>query len=166
MALFPKPPIRRLTRGRFEINLTGDEREVIANYLEQLRELLLGRDDALRRLFPVAYLNDPDADREYQELMHGDLLESRFAAIETMEETLRAPTIDESQLTQWMQAINALRLVVGTRLDVGEELPEVDPDDPNLMFYVLYETLGELLYYIVAALTPGLPEPTQTDPPT
>ena len=58
----------------------------------------------------------------------------------------------------------ALRLVVGTRLDVGEELPAVDPDDPDFMFYVLYESLGELLYYIVAALTPGLPEPTRTDP--
>jgi hypothetical protein len=164
MALFPRLPIRRMTNGRFEINLSDNEREVIATYLEQLRELLLGRDDALRRLFPVAYLNDPDADRDYQELMHGDLLESRFAAIETMEETLRERTIDEAQLTQWMQAINALRLVVGTRLDVGEELPAIDPDDPNFMFYVLYETLGELLYHIVAALTPGLPEPTQTDP--
>ena len=53
---------------------------------------------------------------------------------------------------------------MGTRLDVGEELPAVDPDDPDFMFYVLYESLGELLYYIVAALTPGLPEPTRTDP--
>jgi hypothetical protein len=164
MALFPKLPIRRVAGNRFEINLSDNEREVIAAYLEQLRELLLGRDDALRRLFPVAYLNDPEADRDYQELMHGDLLESRFAAIETMEETLQAKTVDEDQLTQWMQAINALRLVVGTRLDVGEELPAVDPDDPDFMFYVLYESLGELLYYIVAALTPGLPEPTRTDP--
>lgn len=164
MALFPKPPVRRLAGGRFEINLGDTEREVIANYLEQLRELLLGRDDALRRLFPVAYLNDPEADRDYQELMHGDLLESRFAAIETMEETLRLKTVDEAQLTSWMQAINALRLVVGTRLDVGEELPEISPDDPDFMFYVLYESLGELLYHIVHALTPSLPEPTQIDP--
>lgn len=164
MGILPKAPIRRLPDGQFEVNLSRNEREVIGRYLEQLRELMMGRDESLRRLFPVAYLDDPERDAEYQEMMHGELVESRYAAIETMEQTLRADRVSEAELSKWMQAINALRLVVGTRLDVSEEVPELDPDDPELGFYVLYESLGELLYFIVAALTPGLPAPTGDGP--
>ena len=164
MGLLPKPPVRRLPDGRFEINLSSNEREVIGQYLEQLRELMMGHDESLRRLFPVAYLDNPALDAEYQEMMRGDLVESRYASIETMEQTLRARHVTEDQLTQWMQAINALRLVLGTRLDVSEEPHDVDPDDPDLMFYLLYETLGELLHFIVTALTPGLPAPTNEGP--
>jgi len=164
VGLLPRAPIRRLGEGRYEINLRAEEREVIGHYLEQLRELLMGRDDSLRRLFPVAYLNDPERDAEYQQMMHGDLLESRFAAIEAMEATLQAKTVSEAELTQWMQSINALRLVIGTRLDVSEVLVEVDPDDPDEMFYVLYDALGELVYFIVAALVPDLPPPSAKGP--
>ena len=33
-------------------------------------------------------------------------------------------------MTAWMGTLNSLRLVLGTRLDVDEELPTLDPDDP------------------------------------
>jgi Domain of unknown function (DUF2017) len=163
LSLLPKRPVRRRSDGRFDITLAEAEREVLSRYLEQLRDLLMGDDPLLRRLFPTAYPDDPDRDREYQKLMRGDLLEAHFAAIEAMDETLRADVIDEAQLTQWMQAINALRLVIGTRLDVSEDLPRVDPDDPEFGLYVLYENLGWLLGFIVVALSAGLPEPVADD---
>jgi len=164
MGFLTRLPIRRLSNGRYEINLQDSEREVIGHYLEQLRELLMGTDDSLRRLFPVAYLNDPQLDAEYQKMMHGELLESRFASIEVMEGTLQAKTVDEAELTKWMQAINSLRLVIGTRLDVSETPIDIEPDDPNEMFYVLYDALGELVALIVLALTPDLPPPSAQGP--
>jgi hypothetical protein len=157
-------PIRSLGDGRYEINLHESTLEVLAAFLEQFRELLMGTDDSLRRLFPVAYLNDPERDAEYQQMMHGELLESRFAAIETMEATLQADTVSESELTQWMQSINALRLVIGTRLDVSEEPVEIEPDDPDAMLYAMYELFGNLVDLIVRVLTPGLPPPSATGP--
>ncbi len=163
MGLF-RGPIRSLGAGRYQIDLHESTLELLAVYLEQLRELLMGNDDSLRRLFPVAYLNDPERDAEYQQLMHGELLESRFAAIETVEATLRADTVSEGELTQWLQSINALRLVIGTRLDVSEEPFDIDPDDPDVMLYALYELLGNLVDIIVRALAADLPPPSATGP--
>ncbi len=166
MPLIPKRPIRRTRDGRFEINVPREEREVLKGYLDQLRDLLLSDDPLLRRLFPTAYPDDAERDAEYQRLMKGDLIESRFVAIETMEATLDATSIDEAELNRWMQAINSLRLVVGTRLDVSEDWSEVDIDekDPDFGLWVLYEILTWLLYAIVNALSAALPPPTATGP--
>jgi len=160
LSLLPRRPFRRLRDGRFEINLSTDQRDFLRSFLDQLRDLLLADDPNLKRLFPVAYADDAEMDAAYQQLVHGQLIEARFAAIETVEATLDATQVDEAQLTGWMQSINSLRLVLGTVLDVSEEPPDLGPDDPRFEPYVLYEELGWLLGHIVAALTDALPEPS------
>lgn len=164
MALIPRRPFRRRRDGRFDINLDPDERELVRSLLDQLRDLLLADDPNLRRLFPVAHADDPEEEATYQELVHGQLIESRFAAIEVVEASLDADEIDEAGLTGWMQSINALRLVLGTLLDVGEEPMALAPDDPRAEPYLLYESLGQLLHYIVWSLSEALPEPTAEGP--
>ena len=69
-----------------------------------------------------------------------------------------ARTIDESvlspdQLTAWMQAVNTLRLILGTMLDVSDDDQELafDPGDPNARTVALYGYLGGLLDDIVTA---------------
>ena len=55
-----------------------------------------------------------------------------------------------------MQALNALRLVLGTRLDVSEDDEgPVRADDPNAAAYALYEFLGYLLERTVQSLASG-----------
>jgi hypothetical protein len=156
----PGPPVRRRRDGRYDVTLDDGTRRVLRHFLEQLRDLLLSDDPLLRRLFPPAYLDDPEKDDDYQQLMKGDLIESRFAAIEEMETTLGETILDEAALTRWMQAINSLRLVVGTRLDVSETPGEIHPDDPDFDMHLLYEQLGWMLSFIVDALTDGLPAPS------
>jgi hypothetical protein len=51
-----------------------------------------------------------------------------------------------------MGAVNDLRLVLGTRLDVSEEMDEMDPDDPDAPLFEVYGYLAWLLENIVAAL--------------
>jgi hypothetical protein len=164
LPLFPQPLVRRRRDGRYDLSVGDLERKLLRTYLEQLRDLLLSDDPLLRRLFPPAYLQDPERDEDYQQLMKGDLIESRFAAIETMEATLDERTVDEAALSRWMQAINSLRLVVGTRLDVSEEPQRLDADDPDLGLRQLYEILGWMLAHIVEALTRGLPPPSDDGP--
>jgi hypothetical protein len=164
VALFPKAPVRRRPDGRFEITISDLERRVLQGYLEQLRELLLSDDPLLKRLFPPAYVQDPEHDADYQRLMKGELIESRFAAIDVMESTLQERFVDETALAGWMQAINSLRLVVGTRLDVSETPEPIDRDDPDFGLRVLYEELAMLLAAIVDVLTETLPEPTDPGP--
>jgi hypothetical protein len=165
--LIPRRPVKRRRDGRFEINLPKEEREVLASQLEDLRDLLLGDAPLLTRLFPTAYPDDPERDREYQQLMRGQLLESHFAAIETMEATIDADVIDEAELTQWMHTINALRLVLGTALDISEDDADtdIDPDDPRFDLNVLYRVLTWLLGWIVDALSAALPPPSDDAPP-
>jgi hypothetical protein len=160
VSFFSKRKVERRRDGTFAVSISDDEREMLANFLLQLRDLLLSDDPLLKRLFPPAYIDDVEHENDYQELMKGDLLESRFAAIEVMEATLGQTELDEAALTQWLQAINSLRLVIGTSLDVSEEPEPPDPDDPNYGMRVLYEVLGWLLGDIVHALASGLPPPT------
>jgi hypothetical protein len=63
-------------------------------------------------------------------------------------------------MTAWMGTLNSLRLVLGTRLDVDEELPTLDADDPLAPAYAVYEYLGWLLSQVVDALSTDLPPPT------
>lgn len=163
MALLPRRPVRRLRDGTFEIAIDPEERAILRDFCGQLRELLLADDPLLRRLFPVAYADDAEADEEWQRFMKGQLIEARFAAIETMESSLDATNVTEDELTRWLQATNSLRLVLGTRLDVSEEddPADIDPDDPDVGLRHLYDYLGWLLSFMVDALTAALPPPSQ-----
>ena len=139
----------------FELLLPDDERDVLRHVLPQLRELLDGdlADPALRRLFPTAYADDPERDREYQQLVRDELADRRRAAIDTFVATIDATRLDEDQISAWMRAVNDLRLVIGTRLDVSEDEELVPhPDDPEAPLIALYGYLGLLLDSIVEAL--------------
>jgi hypothetical protein len=151
-----KARVRRTRGGDFEIRLPDEERELLASLLPQLRELLTEGDaGSLRRLFPPAYANDPERDAEYQSMVHDDLLERRLAAVDLVEQTLSATRVGEEQLLGWMGAINDIRLVLGTRLDVGEEVRQIDADDPEAPAFAVYDYLTWLLGQIIDALADG-----------
>ncbi len=70
--------------------------------------------------------------------------------------TLDGERATEDELWTWMQAINAIRLVVGTRLDVSEDddrMLRVDPDDPDARLWALYELTNLLQYELIEALS-------------
>jgi Domain of unknown function (DUF2017) len=144
--------------GTFALALPDNERQLLRELVGQLRDVLLAttEDPTLRRLFPTAYPNDAERDREYQVLVRDELLAKRLAALDIVEETVSATELDEEQVTAWMGALNDLRLVLGTRLDVDEQLPELDADDPLAPAYAVYEYLGFLLSEVVDALSDRL----------
>jgi hypothetical protein len=165
MALFRRRRISRTRRGTYDIQLPEPERTLLGTLVDQLRELLAESTDdpTVRRLFPTAYNEDPERDREYHQLVRDELLERRLDALATVDATLAEPELSEEQLGAWLGAINDLRLVLGTRLDVSEDLLDVDADDPDAPAYAVYEYLGFLLSEVVDALADGLPEPTQPE---
>ena len=146
--------IARRRDGSYDVRLPEHERAIVRDLVRQLRDLLLATTDdpSVRRLFPTAYPGDPERDNEYQALVRDELLDRRLRALDVVDETLDAEQLDDEQLTAWMGALNDLRLVLGTRLDVDETLPELDPDDPMAPAYALYEYLGWLLSHVVDAL--------------
>ncbi|HEY3141649.1 MAG TPA: DUF2017 family protein, partial [Acidimicrobiales bacterium] len=134
--------VRRRGVDRYRVKLSKNDRLLLLSLVEQLREQLLMSTDSpgLQRLFPPAYADDPERDAGYQVLTRDELLEGRLAALDVVESTLDEGTVelDRSQLTAWMTTINSLRLVLGTRLDIDEDLPDIDPDDPEAMAYAVY----------------------------
>jgi hypothetical protein len=150
----------RRTRKGIEVTVPNEERELLAGLSEQLRELLLeDADPSLKRLYPTAY-EDERFEADYQSLVRGSLVEGRLAALDTLDETLHDKTLTEEQLGCWMGAINDMRLVLGTRLDVSEEDHDVDPDAPDAAARLVYHYLGWLLEEIVGVMAEGLPEVT------
>ncbi|MGQ0830914.1 MAG: DUF2017 family protein [Microthrixaceae bacterium] len=165
MSLFRRRRVQRTRAGTFELNLPEQEREVLGALVKQLRELLVATTDdpSVRRLFPTAYHDDPERDREYQQLVRDELLARRLDALTTVESTLGVDSLDDDQLSAWLRALNDLRLVLGTRLDADETPVELDPDDPDAPLFAVYDYLGFLLSEVVDALSEGLPEPTEPD---
>lgn len=154
--------VRRKRDGRYRIDLDAWERDLLRTLPRQLRELLATDDPALQRLFPPAYLGDDEEtegrNEEYRRLMRGDLLARKQSSLDVVEATIDATELDEEQLVAWMGAINDVRLVLGTRLDVSEDMgtEPFDDDDPRAPAYGLYVYLAHLQEWIVRALSSGL----------
>jgi hypothetical protein len=86
--------------------------------------------------------------------MDEDLNAGRLAALAAFEQTVDNPRLDEEEALAWMRAINDLRLLLGTRLDVSEDPAErrVSPDDPRAPGFALYDYLSLLTQELVEAL--------------
>jgi Domain of unknown function (DUF2017) len=154
------PNITRRGDGRFSLRLGRPERALLAALPGQLRDVLEADDPSLARLFPPAYPDDDDSDAEYRQLMRGELLRGKLAALAVVEETADAESLDESELTAWLGALESLRLVLGTQLDVTESMlvDELDPDDPRSAALALYGYLSWLQEQAVEALSTSLPD--------
>ena len=154
----PARRIRRTRHGDFEVRLPPEERQLLVTMVGALRAALDGdvrAQPALRRLFPPAYAHpaDEEAENEYQALMYEELLASRLAALDVLEATASRDRLDEPELLAWLRALNELRLVLGTRLDVSEDdEPLPDPDDPAAALHDIYHYLGVLLEAVIDAL--------------
>jgi hypothetical protein len=140
-------PVKRTRSGRFQLHLSAVERDLLRSLPGQLKELLGTDDPSLRRLFPPAYTDDAVAESEYRALVHDDLVGSRTAALEVMAATVDAGDLDEAQLTGWLSALNDIRLVLGTQLDVQED--DAGRHGPE---YEVYRYLTYLEEMIVEAL--------------
>lgn len=151
--------IKRTRGGEFRLRIPQVERDVLRALPGQLRVLLTEGDAAsdpgLKRLFPSAYPDEPERAEEFEEMVRVDLLEQRLAAIDAMERTIDAERLSEDELVSWLGAINDLRLVLGTRLGVTEDMTEADvpPEDPRAQMLTLYGYLSYLEEEVVGALS-------------
>ncbi len=150
--------IRRTRKGDFELRLPPAERDVLRTLPSQLRAILRRDDPALERLFPPAYAEDPELETEYRGLVRDDLTTARESSLDVMEATIDASRLDEEQVLAWLGALNDLRLVLGTRLDVTEELYEagIRDDDPRAPAFAVYQYLGWLQEQVVEGLAQGI----------
>ena len=149
--------LERTPEGDVLVRLSPEERSLLLGLAGELRAQLEGesRDPSLRRLFPPAY-DDQDDERAYRELAGDELLSGRRQALELLAATARSDRLSADESDAWLRALNDLRLVLGTRLDVQEDMLIDRPKSPEHALYIYLSWLQEQL---VAALAPTESEP-------
>ena len=153
-------PIRRRRDGRYAIKLDPSVRAVLTTMSEQLSPMIGPDEPMTRRLFPPAYPDEATrvAEQEYRTLVDNALVNHHRQAFAVVAETAQADILSEAELNAWLSAVGSIRLVLGTRLDVSEDMTPPDPADPTAPEYALYELLGQLQYLMVEVLAAGLPD--------
>jgi Domain of unknown function (DUF2017) len=143
--------LERTPDGGVLVRLSPEERSLLLGLAAELRAQLEGesRDPSLRRLFPPAY-DDEEDERGYRELAGDELLSGRRQALELLAATARSDRLSAEEADAWLRALNDLRLVLGTRLDVQEEMLLDRPENPEHAVYIYLSWLQEQL---VAALS-------------
>ena len=111
-------------------------------------------DASLRRLSPPAYDDEAD-EKGYREIMGAELLDGRLQALELLAATAGNERLSDDEAEVWLRALNDLRLVLGTRLDVQEDslLDRIDSDDPDAAGLAVYAYLSWLQEQLVEALS-------------
>ncbi|HET6683353.1 MAG TPA: DUF2017 family protein [Gaiella sp.] len=146
--------IQRQKDGTYRVELPEEERDVLASLPEQLREALEAGEPTLYRLFPPAHADDDAVNEDYARLVGPGLVDGKLQALAELERTARATRLDEEELGAWLGALESLRLVLGTQLDVQDEsyraFDATDPDAPRL---ALYHWLSWLQEEVVQALS-------------
>ncbi len=144
----------RRDRDGFEVALRGHERALLRELCAGLAEEVAGEqaDAGIERLFPRAYRDDEEAAAEYDRLVRGGLESGKLAALRLTADTADAKRLDEETAETWLRALNDLRLVSGTRLDVREDDSLARLREPG---YRVYAWLTWLQSELIEALTPG-----------
>jgi hypothetical protein len=152
---------RRFTRdrqGRFRTGLGAGERQLLKALPSQVQALLEERDPSTQRVFPVAYPADEEAEGEYKAMMGGHLLNRHQHALDILSATIDSPSVGDDEIREWLDALEVLRLVLGTQLDVGEEPVELNESDPKAPQLAVYSYLSMLQGEIIESLSAELPE--------
>jgi hypothetical protein len=115
------------------------------------------RDPALARLLPDGYTDDAEAAGEFRRLTETSLRQHKSETAQRVLDSLPAEggrvCLDAEATRAWLSALNDIRLVVGTRLDVTEEMDTPEPGDPRAPGYELYRWLTLLQELLVEAVT-------------
>ena len=143
--------------GTLEINLHDSERDLLRSVAAELTDdLTSSSDPSLQRLFPPGYGSDPVRDAGYQMMMGDELRQRHLGALRVLAATSGTERLDAGQAEAWIQSINAIRLVLGTRLGIeaDTEPVRVSRNDPNLASWVAYDFLSLLLNDLIEAMAP------------
>jgi hypothetical protein len=120
----------------------------------------LPKDPVLARLLPDAYQDDPEAAGDFRRYTEQDLRSGKVAAARTVLATLPdgggRVELSETDGQVWLRALNDVRLALGVRLgvteDIEQRMAELDPDDPRSAYFWVYDWLTFLQETLVRAL--------------
>lgn len=146
--------------GAVEVRWEEYEVQLLSGLMDEMKLLLEAdipkSDSVISRLFPDAY-DEPDDARAFNELVGGELSETKRAALATARDTLseNRASWSREEAEAWLTLLTDLRLAIGTRLDVDEETmaSDLDPDSPDAAALSVLHWLGWVQESVLAAMT-------------
>jgi hypothetical protein len=143
------------------IVLDKAERRLLSDLIDSMLELLEDgdRDDpAVDRLFPDAYGSEAEA-RAWHDLVGDELQRNKVSSLQSVKGALRRGRIEleDAELQVWLSALNDVRLAMGARLEVTEEMmgAELGDDDPRAPTLAVLHWLGWLQESMLQAMPSG-----------
>ncbi len=130
--------------------------EVIRNYLTTLQERSL--DTAVnKRLFPAASLDDDKVSEEYRALTIDELYAHKLVNARLVLATLPTgeawrETLEPSETDAWLTVLTDLRLAIGTKLGVTDEMMDAEFDPATNWELAVMHYLGAMQESLVEAL--------------
>ncbi len=158
-------PFRSVRGGDVIARLEPAEAGIVGLLLDQLEQLLqadaddVGGDPVIARLLPDGHRSDPELAADYRELTEASLRSGKADDLATVRAGLPdgggEVRLDPDQAAAWLRTSNALRLALGTRLDITEdtEPPEEitgEEDQQLAVYYWLTALQGSLVDALVA----------------
>jgi hypothetical protein len=147
---------------RLVIEFEQEEAELLALLARQLEQFVDDRaeqaDPLVKRLFPEAYRDDPDAAAEFRRYTRDALRSYKADGAQGVATALTVASrveLDRLEADRWARTLTDIRLMVGTRLGLADDESEV----PDGLVGDIYHWLTELQGGIVAALDRGLADP-------
>ena len=169
MSRWARRRVRPDGRGGYALRLPRPEQDLLTSLPAQLDALLSSLDpDALEgaelpptlsRLLPPAYLHDDGAEAAYARSTRAELLAGRRDGLAVLARVAESLTATPAELEAACSALNDLRLVLGTSLEVTEEPASFDESDPAFPQWVCYGYLSAFQAELIDALCDALPPP-------
>lgn len=113
-------------------------------------------DPAVARLFPNPYPHDPEAASDYRRFAESDHRRRKIRDAEIVRKALdhEPLVIPVGDVDAWLKTLNALRLVLATRLGVDDEdsmdeLAALSDNDPRAMMASVMDYLGWLQQLLI-----------------
>jgi len=142
-----------LENGNYQVAVSENEKDLINFISDEVNSFFQRRGSAASRLFPSAYIDQPEAENEYQAMIHDDLVSSHTLALETLTKSLAKPEVMETDLVEMMRALNILRLFLGERLNISEDYEDSPSEtDPSYDIWILFQIFGQMLSSIIDVL--------------
>jgi hypothetical protein len=141
----------RRKAGALRMEIADAEAALLAGLLDDFASAIAEPDPddpVIRRLYPDGYTDDPEAAREYRELVENDLRAERAGRLQACRAELAAGggrvSLDAEAADRWLRVLNDLRLALGTRLGVTEEA-ELDDRQPAVQIYFWLTAVQDML---------------------
>ena len=152
-------PVRQIDENRFENLLTDEEKELLGMLPGVVVEAIESHSPYVTRLFPPTYPFDDAAQRDIEKADTDSLADAHRRLLEGLAASVTKPVLTHEDLANWVGAINDIRLLIGTALDVYEEMDRPGEDDPRFQDFVIFDYLtwlqGSLLAFLSQQVDQG-----------